>query len=246
MVPDQRVEQPDSRETHLLLSCEHGGNLVPQPYQPLFAHYAELLQSHRGWDPGTRELGEHWARELGCGLRLATTTRLLIDLNRSENHPRLFSEITAGLPTDEQEAIKATYYRPHREEIFTHIQRIVAAGERVIHLALHSFTPELGGVVRQAEIGLLYDPSRARERELCRQWKTAIATEDQTLRVRMNYPYRGTSDGLTTALRKSFSEDLYLGIELEVNQQAILRDAKSWERLRKLLPGSFATARELA
>jgi hypothetical protein len=38
------------------------------------------------------------------------------------------------------------------------------------------------------------------------------------LRVRRNRPYRGTSDGLTTHLRRRFAAKDYAGIELELNQ----------------------------
>ena len=33
----------------------------------------------------------------------------------------------------------------------------------MIHLSSHSFTPELDGKVRKADIGLIYDPARQRE-----------------------------------------------------------------------------------
>jgi hypothetical protein len=39
------------------------------------------------------------------------------------------------------------------------------------------------------------------------------------LRVRRNYPYLGTADGLVSFLRKEFSSELYIGIEIELNQK---------------------------
>jgi hypothetical protein len=38
------------------------------------------------------------------------------------------------------------------------------------------------------------------------------------MKVRFNYPYKGTSDGLTTTLRKKFGPQ-YVGIEIEINQK---------------------------
>ena len=34
----------------------------------------------------------------------------------------------------------------------------MSRGRRVIHISSHSFTPELNGKVRRADVGLLYDP----------------------------------------------------------------------------------------
>ncbi len=221
--------------THLLLSCEHGGHSVPSKYRKRFVAHQPLLQTHRGWDPGTRQLGEQWAEALGYDLHLSTTTRLLIDLNRSEHHRRLFSEISEGLSAEEKEEVKAIYYRPHRQAIVDEIKRAVAVGKKVVHLALHSFTPVLGGHTRRAEIGILYDPRRAGEVSLCGSWRAALREAQLDWRVRMNYPYRGTADGLTTALRRQFSPDDYVGVELEVNQQLVLQGGRCWGASRKRL-----------
>jgi hypothetical protein len=40
-------------------------------------------------------------------------------------------------------------------------------------------------------------------------------------RIKRNTPYRGTSDGLATALRKKFGTRHYAGIEIEINQKAL-------------------------
>ena len=42
----------------------------------------------------------------------------------------------------------------------------------------------------------------------------------------MNYPYTGTSDGHTTALRGKFPQTRYAGLEFEFNQAWIKRNEK--------------------
>jgi hypothetical protein len=49
--------------------------------------------------------------------------------------------------------------------------------------------------------------------------------------LRRNYPYRGQSDGLTTALRRQFGAR-YLGIELEINQRWPLGPRSAWQTLQ--------------
>ena len=92
----------------------------------------------------------------------------------------------------------------------------------MIHLSSHSFTPELNGRVRVADVGLLYDPARQGEAALCARWKASLAAIAPQFRVRRNYPYAGKGDGLTRDLRLRFSRRAYVGIELEVNQQIVL------------------------
>ncbi len=229
------------RPITVLLSCEHGGNAVPNAYRKLFRPYRELLQTHRGWDPGTQQLGERWQKELGCELQLATVTRLLADLNRSPRHRSVFSEVTRNLPAAEKQTLLAHFHTPHRTRVQNAITEAVQQGQRVLHIGIHSFTPVLNGEVRTADIGLLYDPARTWEADIARQWRQLLK-QHETTRVRMNYPYLGTSDGLTTFLRTQFPVDCYAGIELEINQRFPLDGGKAWRTIQSQCVATFASA----
>lgn len=205
----------------LLLTCEHGGNAIPRRWRPLFAGQEALVASHRGWDPGALALARHLSRTLHAPLVASTTSRLLVELNRSPGHPSLFSSITKALPGDERRRILEAHYVPYRTEVERRMREAIrTAGSKgaVLHLSVHTFTPELDGEVRNADVGLLYDPSRKLERDFCARWCESLRDAGPGLRIRMNYPYRGTADGLTTHLRRRFPASRYLGIELEVNQ----------------------------
>jgi predicted N-formylglutamate amidohydrolase len=203
------------------LSCEHAGNRVPARYRSLLAGAARALASHQGYDRGALALARGLARRLRVPLLAATTTRLLVDHNRSATHPGCFSRYTRGLPRDAKARLLAELYWPHRRAVERAIEREVNAGRRVLHVAVHSFTPVLRGARRNADVGLLYDPGRAPERALCARWRCELRAQDPALRVRLNYPYRGTSDGLTTALRRALPAPLYAGIEIELNQRLL-------------------------
>jgi predicted N-formylglutamate amidohydrolase len=225
----------------IILSCEHGGHHIPAAYRPLFAGREELLATHRGYDIGILPFARHLARELDATLHAAEVSRLLVDLNRSRRSPTLFSEVTRQLPAGERKEILRRYYDPYREAV----TQAVAEGLRnghVLHLSIHSFTPELHGVVRRADIGLLYAPTRPAEAEFCRRWQAAINRLDPALRVRRNYPYRGVSDCLVTTLRRHFGDERYLGVEIEVNQQLPQGEAGHWHRVRQVLLESLRAA----
>jgi predicted N-formylglutamate amidohydrolase len=93
----------------LIVSCEHGGNDVPRAYATLFAGHATTLATHRGWDPGSLPLARQMASALDAPLYASTTTRLLIDLNRSLGHRQLLSEFTRGLAPAERQQIIDRY-----------------------------------------------------------------------------------------------------------------------------------------
>ncbi len=229
----------------LLFTCEHGGNQIPPEYRYLFeSPEARLvLETHRGWDPGTLEFGRSCHESFGTPLYHSETTRRLVDLNRALTRRTLFSEFTRELPHSEKEKILSEYYFPHRNQISAQVGEWLEAGESIIHIACHSFTPELHGRVRNTEIGLLYDPSWTSEAKLCRFWKTLIQERDPNLRVRFNYPYLGKNDGLTTHLRRMYRNQSYVGIELEINQKFPLADdLAEWKSLQRKLIDSLKIA----
>ena len=200
----------------LVLTCEHGGNEIPTKYLPLFKDAKVALNSHRGLDLGALDLFHHLSK-LASFSNIQIISRLLIEANRSLQYPQLFSEFTKNLPSKEKNEIIENYYFPYRNVIENKISRLIEKGE-LLHFSTHSFTPVWMGEPRNADIGLLYDPSRMREKDFCKNLKQQLLLQSPALKIRFNYPYLGIADGFTTYLREKFPEN-YAGIELEVNQK---------------------------
>lgn len=226
----------------ILITCEHGGREIPKEYEKYFEAHRERLETHRGWDIGALELYKKFVAAGADASFFSETSRLLVELNRSQHHPNLFSDITLQTSEVERQAILAAHYQPYRQEVENAIRSFTSQNHSVLHLSVHSFTPELNGEIRNADIGLLYDPQRQREKEFCANWKKEIEQSDPVLKVRFNYPYRGTADGFTTYLRKKFPDEQYAGIELEVNQKFPQGNIENWEKLQQIIVQSFRNA----
>lgn len=206
----------------VLLTCEHGGNEIPAVYKKYFKNAGKVLSSHRGYDPGCLDLFNHLVY-LGDFHFFSLESRLLIELNRSLHHKQLFSEFTNELSKSEKSDLIDTYYLPYRLKAEDKIKDQLKKNRRVNHFSIHSFTPVLNGKKRNMDIGLLYDPSRKNELDLCRNIKQNLKKVNPDLVVRMNTPYKGTSDGFTTYLRSVYRKG-YTGIEIEVNQKFVSRN----------------------
>jgi predicted N-formylglutamate amidohydrolase len=229
--------------SRLLLTCEHGGNRVPRRYAALFRGQRRTLASHRGYDGGALEVARRFAARHDAPLIHATVSRLLIDLNRSLHHRRVFSEFTASLDAAAKAAIIRDHYHPYRQSVERTLDSLLSGGGRVVHVSVHSFSPQLNGVRRSAEVGLLYDPRRPGESAFCDRWCTLLRRLTG-LRVRRNYPYLGKSDGLTTALRRRHDGERYLGIELEVNRALWRPQSRAWRQFQDHLIEAFSLALE--
>ncbi|MDT3671103.1 MAG: N-formylglutamate amidohydrolase [Aromatoleum sp.] len=230
------------RALDVVITCEHGGNEVPERYRNLFAGREDVLQTHRGHDAGALQLGRELADALGAPFFSSTTTRLLIDLNRSLGNRDLFSEFTADAPRELREELLADHYQPYREPVEALVDRSLAAGRKVFHLSSHSFTPVFEGQVRNADIGLLYDPRRPGEVELAMRWYAALRLAAPELKVRRNYPYTGRSDGFCAGMRRRVRTHNYIGLELEVNQRHVQQGGAPWHALRAAVVASLQQA----
>jgi len=225
-----------------VITCEHGGNKIPKPYSDLFKAHQTLLDSHRGFDPGALIMAKALSTALTAPLVASHVSRLLVDLNRSVGHPHQHSEAIRNEPSEVREQILKHYYQPYRQQAERLVRQTIMAHGQVIHLSSHSFTPELDGNVRNADISLLYDPTRPGEVDLCERWKATLQVCAPDLRVRRNYPYKGNCDGLTAWFRERLPPDAYIGIELEINQKHIIGRGRHWTALRKVIVESLCRA----
>lgn len=216
-----RLSANDPNQLTVLLTCEHGGNDVPAAYRQLFEGQKDALESHRGYDIGALGVALQMASRLSTPIIFSTTTRLLIDLNRSLDRPDAFSEYSRDLAPNDRDRIIAEFYKPYRSSVEQVASAVISSGHRLLHIGVHSCTDELHGTTRDLDISLLFDEARPREKELCERWRSQLQRLAPDFRYPFNEPYNGSDDGLTTTLRGEFGPDKYLGIEIELRQSMI-------------------------
>jgi len=227
------------KNTTLIITCEHAGNEIPGKYRKLFSGYEEILKTHRGYDLGILSLAKHFSKEFNVKLYKTRISRLLVDVNRSLWRKTLFSEVTKTLSKEEKDLILYEYYYPHRNEITRHIENEATNGQKLLHIALHSFTPKLNSAERTAELGFLYNSQRKNEKAISQHLKKEIQKVLPEWRLRYNYPYRGKPDGLTAHFRKMYPDKKYLGVELEINQKFVNRTGSFPQNICNKIVDSF-------
>ncbi len=226
------------------ITCEHGGNDIPPEYRELFRGKEGLLKTHRGYDRGAIDVARIFSTACNARLFSWTNTRLVVDMNRLSDSDTLFTVLRDTLSHDEKMKIIAEYHSPYWNGVKSYLADEIARSGLVAHVAVHSFTPVLKGVVRETDIGLLYDPRRSIETDFCNLWKKNMVKLNGKLRVRKNYPFKGYNDGLTTGMRKNFNNNEYIGIELEINQKFLRKENLKKQTLIHSIISSFRTTCE--
>ena len=176
----------------MVLVCEHAG--IELPEQLNGAYPEALLASHYGCDIGARDLTRAMADALGVTAVLARYSRLVIDCNRRLDDPSLLLPTAEGRPvaanTGLDEAARQAridaIYAPFHARVEQTLARHMDAGIVPTYVAIHSFTPQLGGLQRPWDIGLMWDCD-----ERAAAWVARRLRETTTLAVGMNEPYSG-------------------------------------------------------
>ena len=217
----------------LMITCEHASNALPDFVLRAFRDSDgipdDVLASHRGYDIGAYKIFSILVKRLKPDFHSASKfSRLVVDMNRSSTSKSFYSEYTSSLPNTVK-ARMLSLWEKYREKIESFVAGKIPEKQRktgkdappkVIHLGIHSFTPVLNDVERDADVGILYDPSRPAEARIAENLIKSIRERAPWLKIRKNYPYLGKSDGLTTTLRQKFGP-AYAGLEIEINQKLL-------------------------
>lgn len=219
-------------EQQVIVSCEHASNRLPAG----LSLAPELRDLHIAFDPGARQVARRLADRFGAPLFEGRVSRLVVDLNRSLDNRMLIRRVSDGhripfnygLDDAERQRRIASWYRPYRDAVAQAAADKIEDAGRCVHLCVHTFTPVLAGRRRGNDIGLLHDPAWGSERRICERLRAWLGERTEYV-VWFNRPYSGTADGILPAMRRRFTPETFVGLEIEVNQRhapkpAVLRD----------------------
>jgi predicted N-formylglutamate amidohydrolase len=152
-----------------LLLGDHAGNRVPASLSDLGLAAAER-ELHIAWDIGVAELGVGLADRLGASFIHQVYSRLVIDCNRRPGAPDSIPSVSDTIPIPRNQGLLDTHAERRAAEIFEPYQRAIAdeidqrdsAGLETVLVALHSFTPRMGGFDRPWHAGILHDAGDSR------------------------------------------------------------------------------------
>lgn len=220
-----------------LLIGDHAGNAIPQSLGDL-GLAAEDRARHIAWDLGVEALGRALAPLLDAPFVAQRMSRLVIDCNRDPVRPDAMPEVSdgtrvpgnIGLSADARAARVAAIHAPYQQAI---ADRIAARGETVL-VALHSFTPAMGGVARPWHAGVLHNGANDR---FARAVLAKLQAEGDLV-VGDNEPYAMDRIDYTIP-RHAFAAGLPY-VELEIRQDLLPADPEGWAiRLARVLTAAL-------
>ena len=230
-----------------LLVGDHAGNRIPAALDQLGLG-PEERNRHIGWDIGIGELGVRLADRIGASFIHQIYSRLVIDCNRRPGAPDSIPAVSDGTvvpgnsSVDEVEAaLRAwAFHAPYQKAIAEEIERRGALGLPTILIALHSFTPRMGGLDRPWRAGILHD---AGDNRFALALLAALRA-DRDINVGDNEPYSMDTIDFTIPHHAYPRALPYAEIEIRQDLLADQPGIESWcARLNRALNAALATYR---
>ncbi|MEO1658953.1 MAG: N-formylglutamate amidohydrolase [Pseudomonadota bacterium] len=219
--PAPVIVVPPSSDAPFVLTCEHASNLVPRKLDSLGLSAAQL-SSHIALDNGAYAVAQSLAAQTGGCLVAQAYSRLVIDCNRLPHSDQLIPRMADGVmvPGNSGEQQRSErlreIYHPFHDEVARQLalQKSRGANPPAI-VAIHSFTPELSGVMRPWHIGVCYDP----EDRLGSMLVVRLRRQRADLCIGDNEPYDyDPSDDATLSLHSSLGIRPGVLIEIRANE----------------------------
>jgi predicted N-formylglutamate amidohydrolase len=228
---------PDAASPYLLIA-EHAGNVVPAPWRDL--GLAEpYLGTHFAVDIGVDALTRRLSQTLRAPAVIARYSRLFLDYNRPSEEWDFMRPDLGGIPVPGNLTVEAADARLRNLVAWAPVERAIveaAAGRRAL-ISVHSFTPVMGGVTRNVDIGVLWREQSPFVNSVLKTLRTQGA--EAGFRIGDNEPYDWRQAVGYTLNRHGLQQGrpcLYLEVRND-----LLADPKTFARVSRILEAAFAT-----
>jgi predicted N-formylglutamate amidohydrolase len=155
----ERAEAPSP----IIVVCDHASNHLPARYGSLGLTADDSLK-HFAWDPGALQVSRRLSALLDAPLVYGCVSRLVLDVNR---HPTDVDSIVetadgalvpgnSGLSPGERERRVAEIYAPYHAVVEALLAKRARRGRRSALVAIHTYAPNLQGVVRPWHCGIIF------------------------------------------------------------------------------------------
>jgi predicted N-formylglutamate amidohydrolase len=235
--PPFEILNPDGAAP-ILLVCDHASNRIPAALANLGLDQP-ALGLHVASDIGAGEITRHLAVRLNAPAALANYSRLVVDLNRQPGHSSSIVATSDGIAVPGNQALSEAARLERIEALWWPYHRAVGnlqaklwrRGTPPILLAIHTFTPRLGGEDRRWHVGILWN----RDPRLARALIEALSVSGDIV-VGDNEPYSGRELAYTLDVHAGAAGLAHAAVEIRQDLVLDAAGTRAWaERLAVVL-----------
>jgi predicted N-formylglutamate amidohydrolase len=231
--PPPFTERNPAGSASVLFTSDHNGVAVPASMSGLGVPAREMRR-HAAYDIGIEAVAEVLADRFDAPLVVSNYSRLVIDCNRHPGAAGSIPPASDGTVVPANARVSDADQAARRDEIFHPYHNAVGArlramrerdgGTGPIIVALHSFTPVIGGAFRPWDIGILWKD----DQRLARPIIEALEA-DASMLVGDNKPYSGSDPaGYTVDHHVAPLALISIGVEFRQDLIEFQAGAEEW------------------
>jgi predicted N-formylglutamate amidohydrolase len=217
----------------ILFTSDHNGVAVPAKLDGLGVP-AHEMRRHAAYDIGIDAVTKVLADRFDAPLVVSNYSRLVIDCNRHPGAPGSIPPVSDGtmvpanaeITDGDRAARENEIFHPYHDAIGTRIKamRERDGGVGPIIIALHSFTPVIGGAFRPWDIGILWKDDQRLSRPLIEALEA-----DSSQAIGDNKPYSGSDPaGYTVDHHVAPLDLISIGVEFRQDRIEFQAGAEAW------------------
>lgn len=231
--PPFRRANPAGRAA-LLLVCDHAGRAIPAALDGLGLP-PSVLGRHIAYDIGAAQLTRRLTRHLDGRAVLAVYSRLVWDCNRAPHDADTCPHLADGQPVPGNVDLgagdlarrRAEIYQPYHAAIAREVARLVKRGPPPVLISIHSFTPEMAGIKRPWQVGVLWNT----DGRIAQPLMAALGAHPAGLTVGDNEPYSGHLVAYTMEHHAADQGLAHCALEIRQDLLATRRGVAHWADL---------------
>ena len=231
--PPPFMERNSQGAALVLFTSDHNGVAVPQALKDCGVP-AHEMRRHVAYDIGIDAVAKVLSDRFDAPLVVSNYSRLVIDCNRHLGAPGSVPPTSDGtvvpsnmeISTIDRVARENEIFHPYHAAIGRRLQemREREGGSGPIIIALHSFTPVIGGVFRPWDIGILWKDDRRLARPIIEALESA-----GSMAVGDNKPYSGSNPaGYTVDCHVAPLDLISIGVEFRQDRIEFHAGAEEW------------------
>jgi predicted N-formylglutamate amidohydrolase len=240
-------------EAPLLLICDHASNYIPTELNNLGLNRKKLKQ-HIAWDIGAANLTRKLSKIMDAAAILCSTSRLIVDSNRTPEDGSGITEISDGviipgnlnLTKSDYVKRKNTYFWPYHDAIakaITHLRQKPNTIQAVPAIfSIHTFTPNLSSKnIRPWHVGVLWN----RDGRIAIPLLQQLRSYSNTFIIGDNEPYSGKEFYFSLDFHAGSAGLPHCAIEIRQDLVGNSEGINYWTKVISTILGNIITTPEL-
>lgn len=209
----------ETSKNPIMISSEHSSPKIPKDLNNLGINDQDFDKISHHYDKGTENISRKISKELDARCLLAKFSRLVIDLNRTLDHPELIIKRSFNFNIKNNHNLRSKeindritkYYMPYHQKLRSTLKDLRSMHKNTYYINIHSFSNWVKGKDRDIDFCIVHS-----KKDKVINYKLIKRLNSLGFKAISNSPFSGKN----SSIFKQYQQDKYTrSITIEINDK---------------------------